>query len=85
MIAAQSALELQDALVAKYGGADALSVVHVELIVALVKLFAELRRAQAPDIPRLIDAIAHVEQMLPAPPASRLATIKDYAAARAAS
>jgi hypothetical protein len=64
---ATSPAELHAALIAKYrsGGAD-LSVVHQELIFALVRLFAELRKAPASDIPRLMDAISRAEAMLPA-------------------
>jgi len=65
--------ELHDALVAKYGsGGVTLSVVHMELIFALVRLFAELRKAPVSDVPKLIAAIAQTEEMLPTPKAGHV-------------
>ena len=70
---ASTAEQLHDALVAKYSsGGAALSVVHMELIYSLVRLFAELRKAPVGDVPKLIAAIAQTESMLPAPKAGHV-------------
>jgi hypothetical protein len=68
--AAQSARELQDAIIQRHGGPGALSVADHETVIALVRIGDAMRRADVLDLPKLIAAKTQLEASLPAPVAS---------------
>jgi len=80
---ATSIAELFEALCERHGGRDRLSVVDREVVMGMCRLLSTMRGADADALPKLIDAYAKLEGMLPAPATSKVTTIRDYAAARA--
>jgi hypothetical protein len=60
--------QLAAAIVERHGGRGRLSVVDLEIVFSMVKTFQALRSAAPADVPRLVDSLSKLEQMLPAPP-----------------
>ena len=81
---AQSATELFAAIAERHGGEGVLSIVDLEVIAALVRLFSSIRMAEVSDLPRLVDSVAKLEAMLPQAPKSArspLQALQDHIAA----
>jgi hypothetical protein len=62
---AQSSTELADAIIRRHGGRDALSMVDLEVVAAMVRVFSAMRSAAPAELPRLVDSLTRLESMLP--------------------
>jgi hypothetical protein len=65
---ARDADQLAGAIIARHGGRGAMSVVDLEIVASMTKVFAAMRVAKPDELPRLVDSLSRLEEMLPAPP-----------------
>jgi hypothetical protein len=68
---AQSAGELADAIIERHGGRGAMTIIDLEVVASMVRVFNAMRAADVDVLPRLIDSLAKLEGMLSAPSRAR--------------
>jgi hypothetical protein len=62
---AQTPGELASAIMDRHGGRSNLTVVDFEVVAAMIRVFNAMRGAEPAELPRLVDSLAKLEQMLP--------------------
>jgi hypothetical protein len=56
---------LAGAIIERHGGRERLSMLDLEIVLAMVKTLQAMRAAAPGDLPRLVDSLSKLEQMLP--------------------